>query len=121
MSGTFVLTLAPQQAPVTVNNFLAYVNSGFYNNSIFHRLVTNFVLQAGGYDAVVNAAVRPTKKTTSGNIALEDNVGLSNTALTVAFRTALIAQTPVRRATSECHEQRYSRTVRSGRIAVSRP
>lgn len=90
VSGSFVLTLAPQQAPVTVNNFLVYVNSGFYNNSIFHRLVTDFVLQAGGYDAGVTTAVRPTKKTTNANIVLEDNAGLSNTRLTVAMaRTSI--------------------------------
>lgn len=85
VSGTFVLTLSPQQAPITVTNFLSYVNSGFYNNSIFHRYSANFVLQAGGYDAGVTTAVRPTKKPTSPNIVLEDNVGLSNTALTVAM------------------------------------
>jgi cyclophilin family peptidyl-prolyl cis-trans isomerase len=85
VSGDFVLTLNPQATPVTVNNFLAYVNNNFYNNVIFHRYVAGFVLQAGGYEAGVTTTVRPTKKATTGNIVLEDNAGLSNTRLTVAM------------------------------------
>ena len=85
VSGSFVITLAPQQAPVTVNNFLAYVNSGFYNNSILHRLVPCFILQGGGYDAGVTTAVRPAHKPVNAPIVLEDNAGLSNTVLTVSM------------------------------------
>ena len=85
VNGNFVITLAPQQAPITVNNFLAYVNTGFYNGSIFHRLLSTFVMQAGGYDAGVVANAAPVHKTTNAAIALEDNVGLSNTNLTVAM------------------------------------
>ena len=85
VSGSFVITLTPQQAPVTVNNFLAYVNSGFYNNSIFHRLLPTFVAQAGGYNAGVTATATPTHKVTNAPIVLEDNAGLSNVNLSVAM------------------------------------
>jgi len=97
VNGSFVITLAPQQAPITVNNFLNYVNSGFYNGSIFHRLLPTFVIQAGGYDAGVVANVAPVHKITNAAITLEDNAGLSNTNLTVAM-----ARTPAAdSATSE--------------------
>jgi peptidyl-prolyl cis-trans isomerase A (cyclophilin A) len=85
VNGSFVITLAPQQAPITVNNFLNYVNSGFYNGSIFHRLLPTFVMQAGGYDAGVVANAMPVHKPTNAAITLEDNAGLSNTNLTVSM------------------------------------
>ena len=91
VSGNIVITLTPQQAPVTVNNFLAYVNSGFYANSIFHRLVPTFVVQGGGYNNGVTTGVRPAQKVTNAPIVLEDNAGLSNVNLTVAMaRTSLV-------------------------------
>ncbi len=101
VNGSFVITLAPQQAPITVNNFLNYVNSGFYNGSIFHRYVANFVLQAGGYDAGVTTAVRPTHKATNAAIVLEDGAGLSNTRLTVAMARTGPPNGSVDSATSE--------------------
>jgi Cyclophilin type peptidyl-prolyl cis-trans isomerase/CLD len=53
-SGTYVVELDPVAAPLTVNNFLAYVNTfpSFYLNTIFHRVVADFVAQAGGYTTV---------------------------------------------------------------------
>ena len=50
--GNIELELYPDKAPVGVENFLNYVNSGFYNNTIFHRVIKNFVIQGGGFDAV---------------------------------------------------------------------
>lgn len=97
VSGSFVITLAPVQAPITVNNFLNYVNAGFYNGSIFHRYAAGFVLQAGGYDAGVSTAIRPEHKPTNAPIVLEDNTGLLNTALTVAMARTDVADS----ATSE--------------------
>jgi peptidyl-prolyl cis-trans isomerase A (cyclophilin A) len=46
--GTFVIELQPKAAPVTVKNFLAYVDSQFYDGTIFHRVVPGFVVQGGG-------------------------------------------------------------------------
>jgi len=47
--GDIVVELYPENAPITVDNFLGYVNSGFYDGLIFHRVVENFMLQGGGY------------------------------------------------------------------------
>ena len=49
--GSFSLELYPQHAPATVANFLQYVDQGFYNDVIFHRVMEGFVIQAGGFDA----------------------------------------------------------------------
>ena len=73
--GTIVVTLAPDKAPMTVNNFLAYVNAGFYDITVIHRVSQNFVIQGGGYAAPVDAATTTTKPT-SAPIPLEVNAGL---------------------------------------------
>ncbi len=52
--GIITIELYDTKAPVTVANFLEYVNSGFYDNLIFHRVVKDFVIQAGAYDADLN-------------------------------------------------------------------
>lgn len=83
-SGKMLLELDPVAAPVTVRNFLNYVNTGFYRNTLFHRVVSGFVVQAGGYTAgpVLKAPTLPA-------IALESNNGLRNLRGTVAMaRTA---------------------------------
>src|SRR5690606_24821427 len=46
--GTFVIEVYPKSAPATVKNFLAYVDSNFYDGTIFHRVVPGFVVQGGG-------------------------------------------------------------------------
>lgn len=77
---TFVVKLDPVRAPLSVNNFLAYVNAGFYRNVIFHRVVKDFVIQAGGFTA------GPTPKApTNPPIKLESNNGLLNTRGTIAM------------------------------------
>lgn len=48
-AGTIVVELFTEQAPVTVKNFLDYVDSGFYNGTIFHRVIPNFMIQTGGF------------------------------------------------------------------------
>ncbi|WP_086931315.1 peptidylprolyl isomerase [Agarilytica rhodophyticola] len=48
-SGNILIELFPKQAPLTVANFLKYVDDGFYSGTIFHRVVPGFVVQAGGY------------------------------------------------------------------------
>jgi cyclophilin family peptidyl-prolyl cis-trans isomerase len=87
VNGEIVITLASLQAPVTTANFLAYVNSGFYNGLIFHRHSTNFVLQAGAYagPVVPNATPVPAVKLGNTPIALEDGGGLLNQKFTVAM------------------------------------
>ena len=53
-SGDILLELYPDKAPKTVENFLRYVDSGFYNNTIFHRVISNFMIQGGGLDERMN-------------------------------------------------------------------
>lgn len=59
--GTFVIELLPKQAPLSVANFLQYVDDNFYNGTTFHRVAPGFVLQAGGYtyDFVKKATREP--------------------------------------------------------------
>ncbi len=93
VNGSLVITLAPQQAPITVDNFLAYVNSGFYDGTVFHRNAPGFVLQGGGWAAALSPALPvPAPKTaTRAPIALEVGRGLSNLRLSVAMaRTAAL-------------------------------
>ena len=85
--GTIVVELYPAKAPVTVNNFLQYVNSGFYNNTIFHRVVSGFVVQGGGFDTSYS------QKATLAPIVLETPAvtGLSNLHGTIAMaRTSVL-------------------------------
>jgi peptidyl-prolyl cis-trans isomerase A (cyclophilin A) len=77
--GEIVLELDQEKAPVTVDNFLKYVKSGFYKGTIFHRVIDGFMIQGGGMDAkLVNRKPRPPIKNESNN-------GLSNAAYTVAM------------------------------------
>ncbi len=48
--GSFAVTLEPESAPKTVENFLAYVRAGHYDGTIFHRIIAGFMIQGGGYD-----------------------------------------------------------------------
>lgn len=85
VNGNIVFTLAPDKAPITVDNFLKYVNKQFYDGTTFHRVQTNFVVQGGGYAAPIVANTVPTLKTTDPAIALEVGTGLSNTQWTVSM------------------------------------
>ncbi len=77
--GNFVLELYPDKAPVSVENFLKYVNNGFYTGTVFHRTIKNFVVQGGGLTESLEA------KSTWSPIANESNNGLSNDLGTVAM------------------------------------
>ncbi len=77
--GTFVIELYPDKAPNTVKNFLAYVNDGFYDGTIFHRVIPTFMVQGGGFTADMQ------KKPTRDPIANEADNGLRNTVGTVAM------------------------------------
>lgn len=79
-SGTFVVELDPVAAPRTVNNFLDYVNGGFYANTIFQRVVRDFVAEAGGYTN--NRAIKPP---TAAAIPSEANNGLKNVRYSLAM------------------------------------
>jgi cyclophilin family peptidyl-prolyl cis-trans isomerase len=86
VNGNLVLTLEAAKAPVTVSNFLNYVNSGFYAGTVIHRNAPGFVLQGGGYAGpLVANNSQPTEKRTNAAIVLEDNAGLSNLRFTVAM------------------------------------
>ena len=83
--GDFVLELNPAKAPITVANFLDYVNSGFYKGTIFHRVIKDFMIQGGGFTENM------VKKATNDEIKNEANNGLFNNQGTVAMaRTAKV-------------------------------
>lgn len=90
VNGNIVITLNPTASPITVMNFLAYVNAGFYDGTVFHRHLPNFILQGGGWAAPLNIQpFPPSPKPTNPPITLEDLNGLSNERWTVAMaRTA---------------------------------
>ena len=78
-AGDFVIELDAVRAPLSVKNFLQYVEEGFYPGTLFHRVVSGFVVQAGGYSADENPkTARPPIPNESGN-------GLSNQRMTVAM------------------------------------
>lgn len=78
--GDIVAELNPNATPVTVNNFLRYVQSGFYANTLFHRVIPKFVIQGGGF---VSGLTPQTGEQAA--IALETNKGLSNLRGTLAM------------------------------------
>lgn len=78
--GTIRIELFEQKDPVTVKNFLQYVKSGYYNNTIFHRIIDGFVIQGGGYNS--NFEIKPG---TLPPISNQAKLGLKNTAGTVAM------------------------------------
>jgi len=77
--GTIVLELYPEKAPKTVENFLAYVESGFFDGTIFHRVIPDFMVQGGGMTADMQ------KKDTNPPIQNEADNGLTNDRGTVAM------------------------------------
>ena len=82
--GSFVVQLETVRAPLTVANFVSYARSGFYDATIFHRVIANFVVQGGGYDAKFQL------KPTSTTVVNESGNGLSNKRGTVGLaRTEL--------------------------------
>ncbi|MEJ2400884.1 MAG: peptidylprolyl isomerase [Xanthomonadales bacterium] len=77
--GDIRLELYPDQAPVTVQNFLEYANSGFYDGTIFHRVISSFMIQGGGFTPDMQ------KKATREPIVNEAANGLSNRRGTIAM------------------------------------
>jgi cyclophilin family peptidyl-prolyl cis-trans isomerase len=78
--GTIVLELNPKKAPKTVANFLRYAVEGFYNGTIFHRVIAGYVIQGGGYTQDYEK-----KKPTYDPIPSESNNGLKNEFGTIAM------------------------------------
>ena len=77
--GSITLELDSGKAPKTVENFLSYVNDGFYNGTIFHRVIDNFMIQGGGFDANMQ------QKPTAEPIENEADNGLTNDRGTIAM------------------------------------
>ena len=77
--GSFTLELYPDKAPVTVKNFLQYVNKKFYDGTIFHRVIPTFMIQGGGFTSDMM------KKATGAPIENEAKNGLSNLKGTIAM------------------------------------
>ncbi len=82
-AGNIELELNSQKAPVSVKNFVDYVNSGFYNNTTFHRVIPGFMIQGGGFNEQMQ------QKKPNPPIKNEADNGLRNTRGTIAMaRTA---------------------------------
>ncbi|MBB6561829.1 peptidyl-prolyl cis-trans isomerase B (cyclophilin B) [Acidovorax soli] len=77
--GVITLELDAAKAPKSVENFLAYVNKGHYNNTIFHRVIPGFMVQGGGFEPGMS------QKGTDAPIQNEANNGLKNANYTVAM------------------------------------
>lgn len=83
--GSFTIMLYPEKAPITVENFLSYVDSKFYDETLIHRVEKNFVIQGGGY------TVDNLKKPTKDPIKNEADNGLKNLKYTLSMaRTQVI-------------------------------
>lgn len=77
--GNFTISLNEELAPKTCANFLEYVNAGYYNNTIFHRVIKDFMVQGGGMEPGMK------QKKTNAEIENEANNGLKNKRGTVAM------------------------------------
>ena len=79
--GTITIELDPEKAPITVENFLKYVDDGFYDNLIFHRVIRGFMIQGGGMDDKMDEKTEGQR----GKIKNESGNGLSNERGTIAM------------------------------------
>jgi cyclophilin family peptidyl-prolyl cis-trans isomerase len=83
--GNIEIELDKEKAPISVENFLGYVNEGFYDGLIFHRVIGNFMVQGGGFDKDMN------QKPPKSPIKNEADNGLKNDKYTVAMaRTNIV-------------------------------
>jgi cyclophilin family peptidyl-prolyl cis-trans isomerase len=79
--GPITIELDRERAPITVENFLKYVDDGFYDNLTFHRVIPTFMIQGGGFDQ----QMREKKEGQRGEIKNESGNGLSNARGTIAM------------------------------------
>ena len=77
--GEITIDLDSEKAPITVQNFIDYVNSGHFDNTIFHRVINDFMIQGGGFESGMN------QKKARSPIHNEADNGLKNYAYTVAM------------------------------------
>jgi cyclophilin family peptidyl-prolyl cis-trans isomerase len=77
--GDFIIELYPESSPVTVDNFLDYVDSDFYDGLVFHRIINGFMIQGGGFE------ISGIEKKTNAPIKLESNNNLSNQEYTISM------------------------------------
>jgi peptidyl-prolyl cis-trans isomerase B (cyclophilin B) len=77
--GDITLELNAEKAPITTANFLQYVDNGFYDGTIFHRVINGFMIQGGGFDTSMN------QKETADEIKNEADNGLANDIYTIAM------------------------------------
>ena len=77
--GEITLELNAEKAPITVANFLQYVDSGFYNGTIFHRVINGFMIQGGGFDGKMQ------QKASADEIKNEADNGFANDIYTIAM------------------------------------
>ena len=77
--GDITIELDAEKAPITAANFLEYVNSGHFNNTIFHRVIKGFMIQGGGFEPGMG------QKDTNAPIQNEANNGLANEKYTLAM------------------------------------
>ena len=77
--GSFVVDLDSDKAPKTVNNFLSYARSGFYNGTVFHRVINGFMVQGGGFTTEL------VQKPTQPPVVSEAQNGLKNQIYTIAM------------------------------------
>ena len=77
--GDLRIELDDEKAPISVANFLSYVNKGFYDGTIFHRVIRNFMIQGGGFEPGMK------QKTTDAPIKNEAKNGLKNDHYTLAM------------------------------------
>jgi peptidyl-prolyl cis-trans isomerase B (cyclophilin B) len=78
-AGAITIELDDVKAPLSTANFLAYVNKGHYDGTVFHRVIKGFMLQGGGFDSAMK------QKSTDANIRNEANNGLKNKRYTLAM------------------------------------
>lgn len=82
--GDITIELFADKAPITVANFLNYVEKGFYDGVIFHRVINDFMIQGGGFD------VNMKQKATDATIKNEADNGLSNDKYTLAMARTMV-------------------------------
>ena len=77
--GQIIIELNPEKAPISTENFMTYVKDEFFNSTIFHRVIPNFMIQGGGFlEGMI-------QKPTNDNIKNEADNGLSNTRGSIAM------------------------------------
>ncbi len=81
--GTIVLELDPAAAPKTVENFLEYVKAGFYDGTVYHRVIKGFMIQGGGFDKAM--AQKPTRAPITNEAEIAVKAGLKNDRGTIAM------------------------------------